>query len=342
MAVHTEDGLALIGVDDVDQRGLQRIDELRIVDFRLRGGDGDGIVVDARGHADDVHLVPDGIGAAHAGLAGGVGAVGGSVPGSLIVAAAVSVAHDDVHLLGGGLRERVRIAQLHDVGQVGDLLAVVVLHQPHGRVDVARGGRGVAHGPGRLVEVFPGQLFAGVDLGGQLLAVLGRGGVDQGAVEGHLLVGRQRLVGVAVPGRRVGAVVGQAGAGRGQDDVDLLRLAVDGVGAARQPAHVDGAGAHRLAGGLIAGADGDFDLADVVAQLGHLGLDELRQILGAGDDDVRVLGRDELEGQLVHLDGVGHRGDGHDAQHQGQRQGEKLLHKESPPLVVLSHSSVWV
>ena len=52
VAVHAEDLLAFRRVDDVDERLLHRGDELRIVNVRVRLGDGNGVVVDARRHAD--------------------------------------------------------------------------------------------------------------------------------------------------------------------------------------------------------------------------------------------------------------------------------------------------
>lgn len=147
VAVHAEDLLAFRRVDDVDERLLHRGDELRIVNVRVRLGDGNGVVVDARRHADDIQFVPDGIGAAHAGLAGFVGLTGGQSPSGLVIVAAVGIADDDVNRLGGSLSERVAVAgQGDDVRQIGDLLLVVIL-EPQGRVDVT-GGRGILqHGP---------------------------------------------------------------------------------------------------------------------------------------------------------------------------------------------------
>ena len=50
VAVHGEDRLAFLCVDDIDQSGLKRVDELGIVDFRLGGCDSHGIVVDSGSH----------------------------------------------------------------------------------------------------------------------------------------------------------------------------------------------------------------------------------------------------------------------------------------------------
>ena len=58
-----------VSLDDVDEAILQSGDELRsVVGAGL--GDGNGVVVDTVGDADDVQLVPDGLAAAHALLAG--------------------------------------------------------------------------------------------------------------------------------------------------------------------------------------------------------------------------------------------------------------------------------
>ena len=325
MAVHAEDLLAFRRVDDVDERLLHRGDELRIVNIRVRLGDGDGVVVDARGHADDVQLIPDGIGAAHAGLAGLVGLAGGQSPSGLVIVAAVGVADDDVNRFGGSLSERVAIAgQRDDVRQIGDLLLVVIL-QPEGRINVAGGRRILQHSPVGLGEVIPGELLARVDLGGQLLAVSGRRGIDQGAIEGDLRAVLEGLVGFAVPGGRILAVVGQARAGSRQDDVHIV--AEQRIGAARQPAQINGAGGHGLAGRLVVGADGDVDVLHVIALLEQRGFEQLRQVLGAGDDDVSVLGGDELKLEgAVDGNSVGQSGDGEDAHQHGQGKGQELFH----------------
>ena len=197
--------------------------------------------------------------------------------------------------------------------------------QPEGRVDVT-GGRGILqHSPVGLGEVIPGELLARVDLGGQLLAVSGRRGVDQGAIEGDLRAVLEGLVGLAVPGLGILAVVGKTRAGGGQDDVHIV--AEQRVGAARQPAQIDGAGGHGLAGRLVVGADGDVDILHVVALLEQRGLEQLRQILGAGDDHVSVLGGDELEFEgTINGNSVGHSGNGENAHQHGQGKGQELFH----------------
>ena len=287
-------------VDDVDEALLQSVDQLGgVVGAFL--GNGNGVVVDAVGNADDVQLIPDGVGTAHTLLAGLVLLIDGQRPGSFVVVTAVGVADNDVHLLSSSVGESGAVAgiQRNDVGQVGDLLAVVVLHQPQSGVDVTGGGRGLLNGPGSLVQIFPGQLLTGVDLGGQLLAV-GRGScVDQRTVVGDLRAILLGGVGFAVPVSGVLAVVGQAVTGSGQNDIGIV--GVQGVGAAGQPAQIDGTGGHGLTGGVIAGADSDVNFVDVVAQLCHLGLDQLGQVLSAGNDDVGVLGGNELQSQLVEV-----------------------------------------
>ena len=65
VAVDIEDGLSLIGIDDVDQAVLHGLDKLGVVHFRLCLCDGNGIIVNALGDADNIELVPDGIGTAH-------------------------------------------------------------------------------------------------------------------------------------------------------------------------------------------------------------------------------------------------------------------------------------
>ena len=254
-----------------------------------------------RGAEQALHLVPDGVAATHALLAGFILLVGGEYPARLVVVAAVGVAYDDIDLLSGGVGESRAVAGVkrNNVGQIGDLLAVVVFHQPHGGVDVTGGRGGLLDCPSRLVEILPGEGLTGVDLCSKLLAVLGRSCVDQRAVVGDL--GAVLLGGIcfAVPVSRIGAVVGKTVAGGGEDNVHIVR--VQRVGAAGEPAKVDGAGRHGLAGRVVAGADSDIDLVDVVAELAHLSLHELGQILGAGDDNVGILRGNELESQLVEV-----------------------------------------
>lgn len=74
---------------------------------------------------------------------------------------------------GGEAREGAGVGiGLHGAAQIRDALAVVIL-QPQGGVDVARGGRGAHDAPVGAVKVLPGQLFAVVDLGGKLLTLIG-------------------------------------------------------------------------------------------------------------------------------------------------------------------------
>ena len=75
-----------------------------------------------------------------------------------------------------------------------------------------------------------------------------KGGVDQGAVEGDL---RAVLLGgvlLAVPVGGVLAVVAPTVAGGGKKNLGVVGL--EGIGAARKPAEIDGAGCHGLAGSL--------------------------------------------------------------------------------------------
>ena len=240
VAVHIEYGLALFGIDYVDEAILKS--RYYFGGVILAGlGDGNGVVVYTVGHADNVELVPDGLGAAHALLAGFVLLVNGQHPAGFVVVTAVGIANDDVYLLGSGVGEGGAVAGIkgNDVGKIGDLLAVVIGHQPHGRIDITGGRGGLLHRPAGAVKIFPGEGFAVVDLLGQLLAVFGGGGVDQGTIVGYL--GAVLLGGVsfAVPVRGVGAVVGQAVAGGGQYNVGII--GIEGIGAAGQPAKIDGA-----------------------------------------------------------------------------------------------------
>ena len=53
-------------------------------------------------------------------------------------------------------------------------------------------------------------------------------------------------------------------------------------------------------------------------------LEQVGQVFRAGDDHVGVLGRYELEGQLLQLGGFGHRGGAAGDQHDGQQHGKEL------------------
>ena len=197
--------------------------------------------------------------------------------------------------------------------------------QPEGRVDVTGGRRILQHSPVRLGEVVPSQLFAGVDLRGKLLAVSGRRGVDEGAIEGDLRAVLQGLVGVAVPGLGVFAVVGQTRTGSGQDNIHVV--AEQRVGAARQPAQIDGAGSHRFASRFVVGADRDVDVLHVIALFEQRSLEQLRQVLGAGDDDVSVLRRNELKLKgTVNRNSVSHCSDGENAHQRGKGKSQELFH----------------
>ena len=89
MAVDGDNFLAGIGIADVDERLLQRGDQVSVHDLGVLA-DGDGVVVDGGGHADHAGLLPDGALAAELG-----------VPALGIVAARVGVGHKDNDLTGG-------------------------------------------------------------------------------------------------------------------------------------------------------------------------------------------------------------------------------------------------
>ena len=156
VAVHGEDRFTFIGVDQVDQSLLNCRDELGIVYFGNGLGDRNGVVVDTIGYADDIELVPDGVIAAHACLAGSILLVGGQQPGIFIVAAAVGIAHNNINRFGGSLCKRFAITgEGDDAGEIGELFTVIVIHQPQGGIDVP-GGRGcLQHGPAGGVQIIP-------------------------------------------------------------------------------------------------------------------------------------------------------------------------------------------
>ena len=207
--------------------------------------------------------------------------------------------------------------------------------QPQGGIDVAGGGRGAHDAPVGAVQVLPGQLFAGVDLLHQLLALVRGAGDEQGAVGNGLLVGS--LGGLAViPVLGVVGVLAQAVAGSGQND--LGAVVIQHIGAAGDQTHVDGAGLKALAHGLIGGADSDLHVAHLIALLGQLVLQHLLQGLGNGNDLLRLAGGHERDLQgldLLRAVGVagivaiglvtaaGQQAERHD---QRQQQSKKLFH----------------
>ena len=89
VAVDGDDGLAFFGVADVDESVLKSGDQVSVHDLGVLA-DGDGVVVDRGGHADDVRLFPDGAFTAKLG-----------VPALGIVASRVGVGHKDIDLTGG-------------------------------------------------------------------------------------------------------------------------------------------------------------------------------------------------------------------------------------------------
>ena len=180
--------------------------------------------------------------------------------------------------------------------QVGHSLAVVVVLEVQSRVDVARGRGGAHDAPVGAREVVPGEFLAGVDLLGQLLALVGRAGDSEGAVARDLLVGGPRGLGV-VPVLGVVGVDGEAVTRGGEQHVHAV--VIEHVGAARDEAHVDRAGGEGLAHRLIAGAHRDVHGVDGVALLAQLVDEHLLEGLGGRDDVLRVLGGDEGDVERV-------------------------------------------
>ena len=116
----------------------------------------------------------------------------------------------------------------------------------------------------------PGELFPGVDLVLQLLALFGPGGDEQSAVGNRLTVGS--LGGLAVvPVLRVVGILAQTVAGGGEND--LGAVVIENVGAAGDEADVDRTGFKTFADRFIRRADGDLHLADFVAESGELVLE---------------------------------------------------------------------
>src|SRR5699024_585800 len=177
VAVDSDDLFALFSVADIDESLGQG--GLEVVFHDGRGlADADGIVVDGGSDAHHGGVVPDAVG--HAVLAG---------PLVLIVPAGIGVGAEDVHLTGGQTGEGAAVGVgLHRVGQVSDVLLEVLL-QPQGGIDVTGGRGGVGHAPVGAAHVLPGQSLTGVDLSGQLLALLRGTGDHQSAVASDLLGG---------------------------------------------------------------------------------------------------------------------------------------------------------
>ena len=323
MAVDGDDFLTGIGVADVDERLLQGSDQVGVHDLGVLA-DGDGVVIDGGGNADDAGLLPDG------GLTAEL-----AVPALGIVAAGVGIGHQHVHLAGGQTGKGAGVGiGLHGALQIRDALAVVIL-QPQGGIDVTGGGRGAHDAPVGAVQILPGQLLTVVDLGQQLLTLGGGTGDKQGAVGDSLILGS--LGGLAVvPILGVVGILVQAVAGSGQDDIGAV--IVQHIGAAGDQAHVDGAGLKAFANGFVGGADGDLHVAHLIALGGQLVLQHLLQGLGGGDDLLRLTGRDERDLQGLDLLGTlgvaallivasiaaaGHERQGHD---QRQQKRKNLLH----------------
>ena len=186
---------------------------------------------------------------------------------------------------------------LHHIVQIADPLTVVLL-QPQGGIDVPGGGGGIQHRPGGAVQVVPGQLLPGVDLGEQLLALLaGTGQQDTAVVSAHVLC--VLLDGAVVPVGGVLRVLVDGIAQGGQQHIAVV--GEEHIVAAGDEAQVRAARAEGLAHGGVAGAHGHVDLAHVVALFQQLCLQQLLQRLRGLGDEVGVrIGR-KCDFQRVHL-----------------------------------------
>ena len=142
-------GLAeLIMLGDVNEAVLKSFTDFRsIVRAFLRNRY--GVIINTIRHTDDVEFIPDGGTAAHALLTGGILLVGRQIPREFIVIAAVGIADDDINQLRSCHGERLTIAAFHcsDFREIGDLLAIIVLHEPQGRIDVTGIGSGAKNCP---------------------------------------------------------------------------------------------------------------------------------------------------------------------------------------------------
>ena len=251
----------------------------------------------------------------------------------------MAVGHHHVHLTGGqtGHGSGVRV-RLDHVLQIADALAVVLL-EPQAGIDVAGGGGGAEDGPGGAVEIVPGQIFAGVDLGLQCLTLFAGTGQNDTAVIGAHILG-VFLNSAVVP---VGGVLGilvDGIAQRGEQHIAVI--GEQDVVAAGDEADVGAAGAEGLAHSGVAGAHGHVDVLHVIALFQELCLKQLLQRLRGGGDLIRVgVGGegDFQRGDLLHAGRVGVtvvicRGGlltgtaGGEAQTQGQGQNscKKLFH----------------
>ena len=178
--------------------------------------------------------------------------------------------------------------------QLGDIFVELLL-QPKGGIDVARGGRGTHNAPVYAAHILPGEILAGVDLGGKRLSLFGRAGDHQSAVAGDLVRGSLGG-GVVIPVLGAVGINGQAVAGGCQQYV--ASIVVQYIGAARNQANVGSAGGKGLTHSLIAGAHSDLHLAHVIAQAGKLGSEHFFQRLGGGDDLLRFAGGNKGDAEL--------------------------------------------
>ena len=182
-------------------------------------------------------------------------------------------------------------------------LAVVVLHEPQSREDIARGRGCGSDCPAAGVEIVPGDFLTGLDLGCNLASVLGRSCIHQAAVVGDRLAGdTRRSVGFAVPGLRILGVIAQSITGSRQGKRRIIGIVC--IGRSRQPCDVNGTGSQSFAGNVVvrSGTDSDFNIADVISALGHLFLQQLRELGCALQNGFCVTGRNKLH--LQNIDGT--------------------------------------
>ena len=181
--------------------------------------------------------------------------------------------------------------------KIRDLLAIVVIHEPERRIDVAGRAGDIHDTPVCLIQIIPGKSLAAVDLFSKLLAILGRSRIDQSTIVSNLRSIFLRCICFAIPVSRIGGIVGQTVAGSSQDDIALIRIQC--ISSARQPAYIDCASSESFTRCFIRSTDRDIDRTDVVALACHFINDQLVQASSTGDDDISVLGRYELECELV-------------------------------------------
>ena len=213
--------------------------------------------------------------------------------------------------------------RLDHVLQIADALAVVIL-EPQAGIDVAGGGGGAEDGPGGAVEIIPGQLFTGVDLGLQLLTLFAGTGQNDAAVIGAHILG-VFLDGAVIPVSRVLGILVDGVAQSGEQHVAIV--GEEDVVAAGDEADVRAAGAERLAHGGVACADGHVNILHVIALFQQLRLEQRLERFGRRRDliGVRIRGERDLQtldrlGAAASFSGVLLAAAGHQTERQDQRQ----------------------